>query len=286
MMTPSTITPNDRLTAALFVAGVVHAAVIFGVDFSRPDQAEIKKSLEITLIRTSAQKAPEKADFLAQEHQQGGGRSEEKSKPQRNQIAQPEEAVRPEPPKPKPPPKPKAAEPKAVPLLTRKQSETSVAAAEKVEEIEEKPALDTTTLARQIAQLGAEISRSQDNSAGRSRIKYINSVNAQKYQAAAYEKAWQDKVERIGNLNYPDDARRQKLSGTLVLSVGLNNDGSIYSIQVRRSSGYPVLDAAAERIVRLGAPYAPFPDLLRQEADVLVITRTWEFTSDAQMSTQ
>ena len=106
-------------------------------------------------------------------------------------------------------------------------------------------------------------------------------TSKQKYKAAAYEKAWQAKVERLGNLNYPNEARRKKLSGSLILSVGLNDDGSIYNIKVRHSSGHKVLDDAAVQIVRLAAPFAPFPDGLKEQADVLVITRTWKFFNNS-----
>ena len=79
------------------------------------------------------------------------------------------------------------------------------------------------------------------------------------------------------NLNYPDAARKQKLSGSLILDVALNNDGSINQITVRRSSGHKVLDDAAIRIVELASPYSPFPDHIREETDILHITRTWQF---------
>ena len=89
--------------------------------------------------------------------------------------------------------------------------------------------------------------------------------------------AWRTKVERIGNLNYPDEARRQKLSGNLLLDVALNADGSINEIVLRRSSGFTVLDDAAIRIVELAAPFAPLPKSIREETDILHIQRTWQF---------
>ena len=89
--------------------------------------------------------------------------------------------------------------------------------------------------------------------------------------------AWRAKVERVGNLNYPEEARRRKLAGQLVLDVALNPDGKINQITIRRSSGHKVLDDAAIRIVELAAPYAPFPEEIRAETDVLHITRTWQF---------
>ena len=129
------------------------------------------------------------------------------------------------------------------------------------------------------------MTRRQEEAAKRKKIVYVDSVSANKYKAASYEKAWQEKVERIGNLNYPDEARKQDLSGALLLSVGINSDGSIYGIKVRRSSGYQALDDAAIRIVRLSAPFAPFPEGLREEAEVLVITRTWKFFNDYSLAT-
>jgi len=95
--------------------------------------------------------------------------------------------------------------------------------------------------------------------------------------------AWRAKVERVGNLNYPDEARRQKLSGSLLLDVALNPDGTVNDIQLRRSSGQKVLDDAAMRIVRLASPFAPFPKDIEQEVDILHIERTWQFIDSGQV---
>ena len=95
--------------------------------------------------------------------------------------------------------------------------------------------------------------------------------------------AWHAKVEKIGNLNYPDEARRKKLSGSLMLDVALNPDGTINEIVLRRSSGHRVLDDAAIRIVRLAAPFARFPDDIREETDILHIERTWQFLGSNQL---
>ena len=145
--------------------------------------------------------------------------------------------------------------------------------------------LSADLLSQQIAEVTTEFNKSRELQAKQQRIVYINSVNAHKYNAAAYESDWQDKVERIGNLNYPDEARKQNLTGSLLLAVGINADGSIYSIKVRQSSGEPVLDEAAEHIVRMAAPFAAFPPELREEADVLVITRTWRFSVGNRIDT-
>ena len=95
--------------------------------------------------------------------------------------------------------------------------------------------------------------------------------------------AWRSKVERIGNLNYPDDARKRKLSGSLILEVALNPDGTVNQITIRQPSRYKILDDAAIRIVRLAAPFSPFPEGIREDVDILHITRTWQFLSSQRL---
>jgi protein TonB len=136
-----------------------------------------------------------------------------------------------------------------------------------------------------LASLNAELEQRLDSKARRPRQKYI-SANTREYRYAAYMEAWRAKVERIGNLNYPDEARQRQLSGALLLDVALNPDGSVREITVRRSSGHQVLDDAAVRIVELAAPFAPFPDDIRREVDVLHVTRTWKFLNNLQFTSR
>lgn len=130
-----------------------------------------------------------------------------------------------------------------------------------------------------IASLSAEIRRKMESKAKRPKRKFI-SASTREFKFASYMEAWRSKVERVGNLNYPDEARRNKLSGNLILDVALNPDGSINEITIRKPSGHKVLDDAAVRIVELAAPYAPFPDSFRDEIDILHITRTWQFVNN------
>ncbi len=150
-------------------------------------------------------------------------------------------------------------------------------------QVPEKPALPPTPSATalmmnsfKIASLSAQIRRKLQAKAERPRRKFI-SASTKEYKYASYMEAWRSKVERVGNLNYPEAARKNKLSGSLILDVALNDDGSINQITVRRSSGHKVLDDAAIRIVKLASPYSPFPDQIREETDILHITRTWQF---------
>ena len=136
-----------------------------------------------------------------------------------------------------------------------------------------------------LASLNAELQQKLDTHAKRPRQKFI-SANTQEYRYAAYMEAWRAKVERIGNINYPDEARRRQLSGALLLDVALRPDGSVIEILVRRSSGHKVLDDAAVRIVELAAPFAPFPADIAREVDILHVTRTWKFLNTDEFAAQ
>ena len=129
---------------------------------------------------------------------------------------------------------------------------------------------------QEIDRLTAELDRRSLSASRQDRRKAIN-ASTQEYKYAAYLEAWRSKVERIGNLNYPDEAKRRKLYGNLLMHVSVRADGSVEQVRVVRSSGHKLLDDAAVRIVRLAAPYAPFPPEIREEVDVLDITRTWQF---------
>lgn len=143
--------------------------------------------------------------------------------------------------------------------------------------------LVTNSLA--MASLSAELDQRLNAYAKRPKRKWI-SVRTREYKYASYMEAWRAKVERVGNLNYPDEARRKRLSGSLLLEVALNPDGSINAIELRRSSGHRVLDEAAVRIVKLAAPFAPFPKNILQETDILHIERTWRFLSSNQFASR
>jgi len=282
------VTSLDRLIFTLFVAGLLHAMVILGVTFTAEEYkpAPRPNALDVILVQTQSDEAPEKADFVAQANQQGSGQSEQKARPTKpvsSPLPLPLEGVSPTPPT-KATPK-TAKRQKHPTLLTTRRSER------KVRSKPEKSAKDKTTpstqelinRALQMAALSSEISNQQHIYAKRPYIRDISAVNTIGVNYAAYMDAWVKKVERIGNLNYPDEARRKRLSGRLILAVSLRPDGSIHSIDLIRSSGQQVLDDAAIRIVKLASPFAKFPKNIRSETDILRITRTWEFLSNNQL---
>ena len=147
------------------------------------------------------------------------------------------------------------------------------------------PAIDASQLdheAREMAQLQARISQQWDEYQKRPKRTFVG-ANVKEYALARYVEDWVAKVERVGNLNYPEAARRQSIYGSLKLTVSIYADGRIESVEVDRSSGSKILDAAAINIVQLAAPFAPFPDDMRKKTDILGITRTWTFTRSDQL---
>lgn len=138
--------------------------------------------------------------------------------------------------------------------------------------------------ALEMDRLEALISKQQDDYQKRPKRKFIG-ARAKEYRYAMYVDAWRQKVERIGNLNYPEAAKNLQLHGQLQMTVSIRADGSIESIELNRSSGHAVLDQAARRIVELAAPYARFPDDVKAEIDILSITRTWTFSQEDSIAT-
>jgi len=280
---PSPLSSNDTLLVSIFLAVIIHTALILGINFSKPKVDKISKSIAITLVTNEAKKAPEKAEFLAQSNQIGAGKKREKPTPAAQKLASSGSQI-------KQPPRQKVVKQQSVKrqqILTQKTAEQKIQLTEKTKETSEKskPKLSMDALRRQVSELGAKI-RYQKPSSDQNRIKFVNSVSAHKYLAAQYITDWQRKVESTGNLNYPAIAKRSGFSSSLTMDVGIKPDGSIYSLRIRKSSGYPALDEAAKRIVRVSAPFPPLPKDLLQELDVLVITRVWKFSDETGLHTR
>jgi protein TonB len=282
------ITDNDRLGMTLFLAAVFHGIVILGITFSisPPAESESLPTLDVILVQTQNPSEAEDAKYLAQVSQQGGGNSEEQSRPTDLFTA------------------PSLSKNPGMAMATSQQQLASQKQVEEVallhqdnssysintDEDKQNPS-DTTSQNRQNqnqnskqARLAHELSTQIQNQAEKTRTRYLNS-STREFVPATYMRQWINRVERIGNLNYPDQARREKLSGTLILDVVINADGELVKTDLRQSSGHQILDDAAKRIVQLAAPYSPFPPKLRQEADVIHITRSWEFLNDSSLRT-
>ena len=280
-----TVTATDRLGLTLFFSVVLHGIIILGVVFSHTDPAKTKLSptLEIILAQTSSAQKPDEADYLAQANQDGNGNVDKRVRPTRPRAA------------PLSSPSPgqndvmslphEAAPPQSAHSMEVLTTDQAAAQAVDVTKEQDQPQQDMPSAAqlmmrsKEIAKLSADLSDSLEAYSHRPRQRYI-SARSQAYRDAAYLEAWRSKIERIGNLNYPEEAKRQNLSGSLILDVAINTDGTVHRIELRRSSGYKLLDDAAIRIVRLAAPFAPLSAEMRKDTDILHITRTWQFLND------
>ena len=282
---------NERLGLTLALAIGMHALAIWGIsfDFERPSPSRSVSSLEIMVVRNS--RPPEKVEnpeFLAQTSQQGGADNALKTRPK---VAAPS-APLPEPSEQMTPPAriPEVTErPKKLPkeVITQKSAPRKRVIEQPDPEPLEKKLRPTAiellaSRSQEIARITAALDLKTEAYAQRPRRRHI-SASTQEYKYAAYLEAWRKKIERIGNLNYPDEAKRRKLYGNLVLHVAVRADGSVERINVRKSSGYKILDDAAINIVRLSAPFAPFPKEIREETDILDITRTWQFLNNNRL---
>ncbi|WP_394559805.1 TonB family protein [Aquipseudomonas alcaligenes] len=289
-LTSSGVRPADRLGFTLFVAALVHVAIIFGIIFTPPPPAEIRKTLEITLSTFKSQEKPKEADFLAQDNQQGSGTLEHKAAPKTTEQAPFQDSkvnkVTPAA-APQPTQRKEAAVAKTA-LTTTKQQQQKAATKRKEEEAQPDaqpaPVFDRTQLSSEIATLTAELAQEQQEYAKRPRVNRQHSASTARDISAWYRDEWRKKIERIGNLNYPDEARRQRIYGNLRLAVTVKSDGTVVELLVLESSGHPVLDEAAKKIVRLSAPFAPFTGELAQKYDQVEIIRTWRFERGDRLS--
>jgi periplasmic protein TonB len=275
--------PRHPIGAAFLAAVAVHALVIFGIAFDLEEHVRyVPPMLDVTLVHSRSETPPEDPDFLAEANQEGGGNLAEQERPTAPAPApepapQPEAAAAPA----SPPPEPAEAE-----VVAASEADTARPPPEPVlpaEPVQNTPsAAELYSRSLEIAALTAEVEQAQRAYSQRLRSTYI-SANTRRHVYAAYMNAWVAKVERVGTINFPDEARRHGLYGDLMLEVALLPDGSVRSIQLLRSSGHRVLDEAAERIVELAAPFAEFPEEIRRETDVLHIVRTWRFLESERL---
>jgi len=282
------VRPDDRrLWLAIAISLAMHA-LLLTLHFSFPDTSKAMrdKALDIILVNARSEKKPNEAQALAQANLEGGGNTDENrrvktplpTKPQQTAGTEIETMQR----------RVREIEVAQKKMLTAAKTARAVAVARNAEEqptpVTSLSGLDLAESARAMARLEGEINKSVDEYNKRPRTRFIG-ARTKEYRFAQYIESWRQKVERIGTLNYPEEARG-KLYGSLVLTASINHDGSLNRVDINRSSGYKVLDDAAKRIVRMAAPYADFPPDIRRDTDILEITRTWYFTQGDQVSSK
>lgn len=279
-----------RILGALGISLFLHAIALSmhfkGFDAKKPQSNP--PPLEVVLVNSKSASKPNKADALAQSNLDGGGNTDAdrraKSPLPVTQIDQAQTDAH------QAQARVEMLEQEAQRLLTQ------IKARAKVKQPQTKPDAATTPApvvdaaelvqkSMEMARLEAQIARETDQYNKRPKRHFVG-ARTQEYRFARYVEDWRAKVERIGNNNYPEAARAQKLYGQLQVTVSIKSDGTLEDVEVSRSSGHKILDAAAIRIVQLGAPYAAFPDDIRRDTDILSITRTWMFTREDEFQSR
>ena len=285
---------NRTLVVAIGISILLHA-ILLKIHFIDPRSKAtdlFQPTLEVVLVNARSTAAPKKAEVLAQANLDGGGNTDQQRR-----------AKTPLPPQPKEQPLNEMTvasrtveqndEQPRKPLTSHKSKDT-IAHEQNNTKAEPQPPQDPAArpdvavlLARSLeaARLQAEIDRNLEAYSKRPRRNFVGS-RAREFRFARYVEDWRVKVERVGNMNYPERARRQKIYGSLQLTVSIKADGTVESIDINKPSGQKVLDDAARRIVELAAPYSPFPPDIAKDTDILSITRTWTFTRADELVSQ
>lgn len=278
---------NQRLSASLALSLLLHGMLILGLGFALDDAAPILPTLDVILTQAQTPLTPKQADFLAQANNQGGGEHDKTLRPrdaEAGRVPQPEAGIAPrelraQAPAPQPPPEAR--------VVSTRNAETRLPTPEATPTPTQTPLPQGQQKVERdlaMARLAAEIHLRSQRYAKRPKRKFV-SASTREYVYATYLRGWVDRVERVGNLNYPDEARRRHIGGVVVISVAIRRDGGVERAEVIQSSHIPMLDAAALRIVRLSEPFEPLPKT-DENVDILHVTRTWQFLPGGELIDQ
>ncbi len=272
------------MQTSFIVSLTLHALLVIGVGFTIGDRLSLSAPhnvLDVVLVNSKSDTRPQQADALAQANLDGGGNTDEKRRaktplPNLEQRAAVQEAAQSE-------ERVKQMEQELRQLMTQVRAQAKVAQGEIKTQQSGAPdpslSVDLMEKSVAIARLEAQIAREYDAYQQRPKRKFLGARVAES-RFALYVDNWRLKVERVGNLNYPAEAKARKIYGSLQLTVAIKANGEVEDVQVSRSSGRKILDKAAIRIVRLAAPFDVFPDNIKRDTDIIHITRTWTFTKE------
>ncbi|SEO92940.1 energy transducer TonB [Aquisalimonas asiatica] len=282
-MSKPRISPGDRLGMTLFMAAALHGAVLLGVGFTMPvGERDTPPLIEITLAQSPTDETPDDYDFLAPDDQDGGGTAEEAMRPAEPSSLLPDPRDMSDLVSAAPTQRPDPAADDTRTITT----DDATAAVPEPEQNEPQPDhapnRDLVDADEQVARDIADTSRSIDWNARYPSQQRIN-ARTRAHDAAAYMQSWIERIEQVGNLNYPDEARRQGLSGRMIVEVTLEPDGSVAEVRLLERSPHQLLDESAKRVVELAGPFDAIPEDVLDGKDQLVITRTWEFVSDGEL---
>ncbi len=272
------VSTTDKNVLTFTLSALLISALVLGIVFTLDDSSnsESLPSLDVILSKQKSLNKPEKADYLAKNDQQGGGESEKNVRPQNiktglaadNQGDHLQEQVE---------NIPNMQEVKNTKLIVTNDSSLKIQTATTAPDIKNEDSSKNKLLTKEqkLAKLENNISDRLEAYAKRPKSKYI-SASTKAFEFADYMQIWVKKIERVSNLNYPDEARKRSFVGTLIMTVGINSEGTIKDIKIIQSSGFKSIDDAAEHLVQLSGPFEALPKN-KNKIDILYITRTWQF---------
>jgi periplasmic protein TonB len=293
----------EQMFVAVFLSTTLHLIGILGVNFVMPPSTlHSGNMIEVVLVQTNSPRH-NNANYLAQANQEGGGWSEKDGRPSTPTLAPFPDHNANKVTTPAPAEIAAATTQVDTKQLTANTSSTHSVEAQNnfipIEDIEDQGDSEQTTpesidpidtnqiaeLRSSVASIQAEIDQKYESLAKKSlKEKWITSLSTRESKYAIYMDSWRRKVEKIGTLNYPEEAKSRKIAGNLILDVSINANGTIRKVEILKSSGKTILDNAALRIIHQAAPFPPFSTEIRKEIEVLHITRTWEFV-DSRLTT-
>ena len=282
------ISQTDKILFCLFLAVAFHALLLFGIGFKIPDlsSGSVNKTFNVVLAQFETKNKPEKADFIGQADQEAGGESEQLLAPSAIEKAQFNDPDR------------VSSEARLAPqqqldnqvspeYITSDNNKISYLNRSEISKEQQSEIPDTKSLLQKSYQLSgliANLDNKQINQAKKANKRQVSAA-IHRSTDALYLDTWRRKIERIGNQNYPERAKLQKIYGNLTLKVAINQNGTINQVSIMKSSGKKLLDDAAIRIVRLAAPFKPLTEEMSKDTDILEIIRIWRFQADNKVHT-
>lgn len=269
------VTIKDKNVLTFTLAVLLLAMIILGVSFTYQDRSpQVIHSMDVILTHKTHTETPEDADYLSANNQLGGGNLDEKNRPtdiisgpavtpdglSKQQTKQQQKSRQ-------------QQDTAVVTSVTGQQKQTSDKRQQQDKQTQQEQQKNTRQ--QKLAQMKEEIARKIQRYAKKPRTKYISS-STKAYEYAPYINQWVKAIERTGDLNYPEKAKKKSFKGEVMLTVGINKDGSLHEIKIIKPSKFRFLDEAAKHIVEIAQPFEPLPKT-QEPVDILYITRTWQF---------
>ena len=136
---------------------------------------------------------------------------------------------------------------------------------------------------RQLVRQLAEIEKRINAENARPKKRYISPATREAVYAIYYD-GLRRRIEERGTRDFPEAGGR-KLYGELTMNVTIDAAGQVVEADIVRPSQSRLLDQRAVAIVYAAAPFGPFSDAMRRQADQIVVTSRFRFTRDEGLET-